>query len=227
MPRWAGPVHPERHRYLANAGSAVEGAHGYPQASGPVGSGQSRLGASGFEGCLWRLLRRAVPAGGGGCHPLARCGFPLGITHPGFLPVADYASGTLRRRQTMNRLYAVERCRRDRLQGRPPAGAEGEPRWSACAQAAGEWSSWAVAGEEHGKFIAALAPTSIRAAASAWSSRASSSRRRCTLRRSLNQALGKVGKTVVYTETVQPLPRQLDDLKSLVADMNARQGKWL
>ena len=44
----------------------------------------------------------------------------------------------------------------------------------------------------------------------------------------LNQALGNVGKTVVYTETVQPLPSiQGDDLKSLVADMNAGKVEWL
>ncbi len=44
----------------------------------------------------------------------------------------------------------------------------------------------------------------------------------------INQALGNVGKTVVYTETVQPMPSvQLDDLKSLVADMNAGKVKWL
>jgi MoCo/4Fe-4S cofactor protein with predicted Tat translocation signal len=44
----------------------------------------------------------------------------------------------------------------------------------------------------------------------------------------LNQALGNVGKTVIYTETVQPLPSiQLADLKSLVADMNAGKVQWL
>jgi MoCo/4Fe-4S cofactor protein with predicted Tat translocation signal len=44
----------------------------------------------------------------------------------------------------------------------------------------------------------------------------------------LNQTLGNVGKTVVYTETVQPLPSiQGDDLKSLVADMNAGKVRWL
>jgi MoCo/4Fe-4S cofactor protein with predicted Tat translocation signal len=44
----------------------------------------------------------------------------------------------------------------------------------------------------------------------------------------MNQALGNVGKTVVYTETVHPLPSiQLDDLKLLVADMNAGKVKWL
>src|SRR5215469_16301952 len=44
----------------------------------------------------------------------------------------------------------------------------------------------------------------------------------------LNSALGAVGKTVVYTETVNPMPsEQLADLKSLVADMNAGKVQWL
>ena len=44
----------------------------------------------------------------------------------------------------------------------------------------------------------------------------------------INEALGNVGKTVVYTETVNPLPSmQTDDLKSLVADMNAGKVDWL
>jgi MoCo/4Fe-4S cofactor protein with predicted Tat translocation signal len=44
----------------------------------------------------------------------------------------------------------------------------------------------------------------------------------------INEALGNVGKTVIYTETVNPLPSiQTDDLKSLVADMNAGKVDWL
>ncbi len=44
----------------------------------------------------------------------------------------------------------------------------------------------------------------------------------------INSALGNVGKTVVYTETVNPMPSiQNDDLKSLVADMNAGKVDWL
>ncbi len=44
----------------------------------------------------------------------------------------------------------------------------------------------------------------------------------------INDALGNVGKTVVYTETVNPLPSiQGDDLKALVADMNAGKVEWL
>ena len=44
----------------------------------------------------------------------------------------------------------------------------------------------------------------------------------------LNASLGEVGKTVVYTETVNPLPsEQVADLKALVADMNAGKVQWL
>jgi MoCo/4Fe-4S cofactor protein with predicted Tat translocation signal len=44
----------------------------------------------------------------------------------------------------------------------------------------------------------------------------------------MNQALGNVGKTVVYTDTVNPMPSiQGDDLKALVADMNAGKVDWL
>ncbi len=44
----------------------------------------------------------------------------------------------------------------------------------------------------------------------------------------LNASLGAVGKTVVYTETVAPVPSvQGEDLKSLVGDMNAGKVKWL
>ena len=44
----------------------------------------------------------------------------------------------------------------------------------------------------------------------------------------INQALGNVGKTVVYTDPVNPMPSiQGDDLKSLVADMNAGKVGWL
>jgi molybdopterin-containing oxidoreductase family iron-sulfur binding subunit len=44
----------------------------------------------------------------------------------------------------------------------------------------------------------------------------------------INQALGNVGRTVVYTDTVNPMPSiQGDDLKALVADMNAGKVDWL
>jgi len=44
----------------------------------------------------------------------------------------------------------------------------------------------------------------------------------------LNTSLGAVGKTVIYTETVNPIPsEQVADLKSLVADINAGKVQWL
>ncbi len=44
----------------------------------------------------------------------------------------------------------------------------------------------------------------------------------------LNAAIGAVGKTVVYTETVNPMPsEQVADLKALVADINSGKVQWL
>ncbi|HEX3663316.1 MAG TPA: TAT-variant-translocated molybdopterin oxidoreductase [Acidobacteriaceae bacterium] len=44
----------------------------------------------------------------------------------------------------------------------------------------------------------------------------------------INEKLGNVGKTVVYTDTVNPMPSiQTADLKTLVADMNAGKVDWL
>jgi len=44
----------------------------------------------------------------------------------------------------------------------------------------------------------------------------------------MNQALGNVGKTVVYTETVNPMPTvEIDEMKQLVADLNAGKVDWL
>jgi MoCo/4Fe-4S cofactor protein with predicted Tat translocation signal len=44
----------------------------------------------------------------------------------------------------------------------------------------------------------------------------------------INQALGNVGKTVVYTDPVNPMPSiQSADFKALIADMNAGKVDWL
>ena len=44
----------------------------------------------------------------------------------------------------------------------------------------------------------------------------------------INQALGNVGKTVVYTETVNPMPSiQGQDIVTLVNDINAGKVDWL
>jgi len=44
----------------------------------------------------------------------------------------------------------------------------------------------------------------------------------------INEALGNTGKTVFYTDSVQPVPSsQNEDLKALVADLNAGKVDWL
>ena len=63
-----------------------------------------------------------------------------------------------------------------------------------------------------------------RTAARAWSSPASGSRPVHALAHAINEALGNVGQTVVYTEPVEAEPvDQLDSLRELVADMEAGQ----
>ena len=159
--------------------------------------------------------------------------FLSGITHPGFTKLSrEYAK---RRKLTdssieMNRLYAVEsmptttgfkaehrlKVKASQVEAVAVAisgGGTPAPNWTAEQQA----------------FIAAVA-ADLKAHAG-----------RCVVipgeqqsanvhlaAIALNQALGNVGKTVVYTETVQPLPSiQLEDMKSLVADMNAGKVQWL
>ena len=152
-----------------------------------------------------------------------------GIAHPGFLPMAAayaerhrYVAG-----QTMNRMYVVE-------SGATVTGYKADHRLAlkpsevvTFAQALAGGPSLANADQQ--KFLTALladlkaangrcvvipgeqAPVEVHAAAYA-----------------LNASLGAVGKTVIYTETVNPMPsEQVADLKSLVADMLAGKVKWL
>jgi len=165
--------------------------------------------------------------------------FLSGITHPGFLRLAaDYAGrrklaqggdGSL----SMNRLYAIESTP-------STTGFKAEHRLalkasevasfaSALAAAVGAATSGAQPPASSGKLLAALAadlkasagkcvvipgeqqPASVHLAAIA-----------------INQALGNVGKTVVYTETVNPMPAiQGQDIVTLVDDMRAGKVDWL
>ena len=165
--------------------------------------------------------------------------FLSGITHPGFLRLAaDYAGrrklaqggdGSL----SMNRLYAIESTP-------STTGFKAEHRLalkasevasfaSALAAAVGAATSGAQPPASSGKLLAALAadlkasagkcvvipgeqqPASVHLAALA-----------------INQALGNVGKTVVYTETVNPMPSiQGQDIVTLVNDMRAGKVDWL
>src|ERR1700733_1047012 len=154
-----------------------------------------------------------------------------GIAHPGFLPLAaGYAERhRYEEGKTMNRLYVVETMptvtgfKADHrlalkpseiagfanalVNGSAPQGASGDAQkffatLSADLKAAGG-RCVVIPGEQ--------ASPAVHAAAYA-----------------LNAALGAVGKTVIYTETVNPMPsEQVTDLKSLVVDMNAGKVQWL
>jgi MoCo/4Fe-4S cofactor protein with predicted Tat translocation signal len=163
--------------------------------------------------------------------------FLSSITHPGFLRLAaDYASRRklLDTSVTMNRLYAVESTptttgfkAEHRLALKP---SEVAPFAAALAAAlgAGGGSAQAPAGAA-GKFLSAIA-ADLKANAG-----------KCVVipgeqqtpavhlaAIAINQALGNVGKTVVYTETVNPMPSvQGQDLVSLVSDMKAGKVDWL
>jgi molybdopterin-containing oxidoreductase family iron-sulfur binding subunit len=153
-----------------------------------------------------------------------------GIAQPGFLPLA--AAYAARHRyeegQTMNRMYAVETMptvtgfkAEHRLALKPSdlaafasalaAGGAGSGSAEAQGFAAAVLKDLKAAGGKCVVIPGEQAPASVHAAAYA-----------------LNAAMGAVGKTVVYTETVNPLPsEQVADLKSLVGDMNAGKVQWL
>jgi MoCo/4Fe-4S cofactor protein with predicted Tat translocation signal len=154
-----------------------------------------------------------------------------GIAHPGFLPMAAayaerhrYEAG-----KTMNRMYVVETMptvtgfkAEHRLALKPSdiaAFAQGLVRGAApqgldANQQKFFTSLLADLHQSNGKCVVIpgeQAAPAVHAAAYA-----------------LNASLGAVGKTVVYTETVNPIPsEQVADLKALVADMNAGKVQWL
>ncbi len=154
-----------------------------------------------------------------------------GIAHPGFLPLAaGYAERhRYEEGKTMNRLYVVESMptvtgfKAEHRLALKPSDIAG----FATALASGTAPQGADA--EQQKFFTALSADLKKAggkvvvipgeqAAPAVHSAAYA----------LNNALGAVGKTVVYTETVNPMPsEQVADLKALVADMNAGKVQWL
>jgi MoCo/4Fe-4S cofactor protein with predicted Tat translocation signal len=153
-----------------------------------------------------------------------------GIAHPGFLPLA--AAYAARHRyvegQTMNRMYVVESMStvtgfkaEHRLALKPSdveafasalaRGGSGTGNPEAQAFAAAVMKDLKAAGGRCVVIPGEQASPAVHAAAFA-----------------LNQQLGAVGKTVIYTETVNPMPsEQMADLKSLVGAMNAGQVQWL
>jgi MoCo/4Fe-4S cofactor protein with predicted Tat translocation signal len=163
--------------------------------------------------------------------------FLSGITHPGFLRLAgDYAT---RRKLmdpgiAMNRLYAVESVptttgfkAEHRLAMRA---AEIAPFAAALAAAVGAGGS-AVQPPSGpaGKFLSALA-ADLKANSGKCvvipGEQAAPEVHLAAI--AINQALGNVGKTVVYTETVNPMPSiQGQDILTLVNDIKAGKVEWL
>src|SRR5271156_5064914 len=163
--------------------------------------------------------------------------FLSGITHPGFLRLAaDYASRRklLGQSAPMNRLYAVESApsttgfKAEHRLALKPSDIATFAAALAAAVGAGGGSAQLPAGPA-GKFLSAIA-ADLKANAG-----------KCVVipgeqqtpavhlaAIAINQALGNVGKTVVYTETVNPMPSvQAQDLVSLVSEMRAGKVDWL
>ncbi len=154
-----------------------------------------------------------------------------GIAHPGFLPLAaGYAERhRYEEGKTMNRMYVVETMptvtgfKADHRLALKPSEIAG----FATALANGSAPQGASADAQ--KFFAALS-ADLKAAGGKCvvipGEQASPAVHAAAY--ALNSALGAVGKTVIYTETVNPMPsEQVADLKSLVADMNAGKVQWL
>jgi len=157
--------------------------------------------------------------------------FLSGIAHPGFLTLAaGYAERhRYEEGKTPNRLYVIESMptvtgfkAEHRLALKPSAIA-------AFAQALASGSSPAGATAEEQKFFAALSADLKKSGGKCVvipGEQASPAVHAAAY--SLNAQLGNVGKTVVYTETVNPLPSdQTADLKALVSDIYAGKVQWL
>ncbi len=163
--------------------------------------------------------------------------FLSGITHPGFLRLAaDYASRRklLDQSAPMNRLYAVESAP-------STTGFKAEHRLAlkagevasfaaalAAAVGAGGSSAQAPSGPA-GKFFSAVAADLKANAGKCVVIPGEQQSPQVHLAAiAINQALGNVGKTVVYTETVNPMPSiQGQDIVTLVNDIKAGKVDWL
>jgi MoCo/4Fe-4S cofactor protein with predicted Tat translocation signal len=163
--------------------------------------------------------------------------FLSSITHPGFLRLAaDYAGRRKLADQntTMNRLYAVESVS-------TTTGFKAEHRLAlragdigpfaaalAAAVGAGGSSSQSPTGPA-GKFLTALAADLKANSGKCVVIPGEQQSPQVHLAAfAINQALGNVGKTVVYTETVNPMPSiQGEEIVSLVNDMKAGKVDWL
>ena len=157
-----------------------------------------------------------------------------GIQHPGFLPMASAYAERHRydaedANKPMNRMYIVESMptvtgfkAEHRLALKPS-----ELATFATALAGGGTASFS--NPDAARFMAAL-QQDLKAASGRCvvipGEQASTAVHAASF--ALNQQMGAVGKTVLYTETVAPMPsEQVSDLKTLVADMRAGKVQWL
>ena len=163
--------------------------------------------------------------------------FLSGPQHPGFLKLAaDYAHRrSLAPDVAMNRMYSVEstpsttgfkaehrlRMRASQMEAFAAA--------VASAVGAGQAPAGAVWTEEQTSYLNALAKDLKSNAGKCVvipGEQAAPGVHLAAI--AINQALGNVGKTVVYTETVNPMPTvQIEEMKQLVADLNAGKVDWL
>ena len=163
--------------------------------------------------------------------------FLSGLWHPGFLKLAaDYAQRrSLNPGIEMNRMYSVESTpsttgfkAEHRLRMRASQ-VEGFAAAVAAAVGAGSAPSGAAWTEEQTAYLNAVAKD-LKANAGKCvvipGEQAAPGVHLAAI--AINQALGNVGKTVVYTETVNPMPTvQIDEMKQLVDDLNAGKVDWL
>ncbi|HEY4355372.1 MAG TPA: TAT-variant-translocated molybdopterin oxidoreductase [Acidobacteriaceae bacterium] len=154
-----------------------------------------------------------------------------GIAFPGFLPLAATYAERHRYEEgkKMNRLYVVETMptvtgykAEHRLRLKP---SEVDALASALAGGAGA----SVSNPDAQKFMTAVLDDLKSTGGKCVILAGPQSSAACiAAAHALNAGMGAVGKTVVYTESIAPLPsEQGADLKSLVADMNAGKVKWL
>jgi MoCo/4Fe-4S cofactor protein with predicted Tat translocation signal len=157
--------------------------------------------------------------------------FLSGLGHPGFLKLAgDYAERRkLEKPEGLNRLYVVETMP-------STTGFKAEHRLGLKASEI-EFFALLLAGIDKGyswtgdqKKFAAAVMQDLQAASGKCvvipGENATAGTHLAAI--ALNEKLGNVGKTVVYTDTVNPLPtEQLADLKSLVSSLNGGKVDWL
>jgi MoCo/4Fe-4S cofactor protein with predicted Tat translocation signal len=154
-----------------------------------------------------------------------------GIAYPGFLPLSRAYAERHRYEEgkTMNRMYVVETMptvtgfKAEHRLGLKPSEIAG------FAQALANGSSFSSSNAEAQKFFNAVSADLKKSGGRAVvipGEQASPAVHAAAY--TLNGALGATGKTVIYTQTVNPMPsEQGADMKALVGDMNAGKVQWL